>query len=367
MPKTCGALFTLLILALSMAIAGCKERREPTTEVTPERSDSDGPHYVGEKGKPGVIVFVHGVLGGDPATWTNEKDKTYWPELLTKDSKGTFNDVDIYAFEYDTPRFGNALSLTEIAQQMDSIFDDDEIFDSHEEVIFLCHSMGGLLVREYLQNFQKQADKVSFIYFYSTPTQGSEVANVVSAFSENRQFGNLVPLKRDNYLANQLLRWSAADLDIPSYCAYETERTKGFQVVTMASATVLCTEPLKPIKADHIEIVKPSKETDMSYRVFRNAFNETRPVITVPVAGLDLRDAIERIVSSDPSGGGGYEARFHNCEDEVLSLMLRGDPLKAMTRLRLIELLPGSLSEPSTGLKLSVTKGGKYYEVRCSR
>ena len=34
----------------------------------------------------GVIVFVHGVLGGATATWTNETTKAFWPHLIRDDA-----------------------------------------------------------------------------------------------------------------------------------------------------------------------------------------------------------------------------------------------------------------------------------------
>ena len=44
------------------------------------------------------------------------------------------------------------------------------------EVMFVAHSMGGLVVWQLLLKYQGLAPKVPMIYFFATPTTGSELA-----------------------------------------------------------------------------------------------------------------------------------------------------------------------------------------------
>jgi hypothetical protein len=45
---------------------------------------------------------------------------------------------------------------------------------------------------------------------------------------------------------------------------------------------VFCTEPLNPIDADHLTIVKPTDQNSASYRALKEAFLETTPPKPIP-------------------------------------------------------------------------------------
>jgi hypothetical protein len=72
-------------------------------------------------------------------------------------------------------------------------------------------------------------------------------------------------IRSDSYLDQQL---SA------SYCAYELEDTHGIRVVDKDSARRLATT-IRPINANHINIVQPSDKQSSSYLAFKSAFAET--------------------------------------------------------------------------------------------
>jgi hypothetical protein len=80
------------------------------------------------------------------------------------------------------------------------------------------------------------------------------------------------PMNAEDFLADQLRQWLAADFKIPSYCAYEKRDTYGLPIVTIQSATQLCTKPLDPIDADHFDIVKPADINTDSYLAFKAAY-----------------------------------------------------------------------------------------------
>src|SRR5262245_10914450 len=91
-----------------------------------------------------AIVFVHGVLGDSVSTWTNGSTKAYWPTLLANDS--AFNGASVYVFQYPSPKVGMAYSINELAEVMRRRLVADGVFE-HREIIFLSHSMGGLVTR----------------------------------------------------------------------------------------------------------------------------------------------------------------------------------------------------------------------------
>lgn len=220
-------------------------------------------------------MFVHGVLGDSQSTWTNKDTKAYWPSLMAGDPD--FDDFDIFVVGYPSEYFRSSYTADQLVDVLRRDFDSAQIFAKHKHVYFLCHSMGGQLVRKYLIRYRSSASQVPMIYFFSTPTTGAEIANLAKLLSPNRQFGSLMPTKEANeYLDSIQQDWLAARFSIASYCAYETQDTYGTRVVDKSSATTLCNRRLDPINANHIDIVKPRDAGDAPYTVFRNALQEER-------------------------------------------------------------------------------------------
>jgi pimeloyl-ACP methyl ester carboxylesterase len=221
-------------------------------------------HGVAARGA--IVIFVHGVLGASKSTWTN--GPSYWPSLLTTDS--TFNDLDIFVYSYPTTMWAT-MSIDELAENMRLQLSANGI-SGYAHIIFLSHSMGGLITRAYLLKNRDVAERTLFLYFLSTPTTGSQVASFATFLSSNPQFGKMQPMNAEDYLADLVRQWLAADLKIPSYCAYEKRSTYVFEVVKMQSATALCTKALDPLDADHISIAKPSNLNADPYLAFKVAY-----------------------------------------------------------------------------------------------
>lgn len=237
-----------------------------------------------------VIVFVHGVIGDAVSTWT-AKNGTYWPALLAKDP--TFDGADIYVYSYATGYWGS-LSIDELAENMRADFVANGIA-GYKKIIFLSHSMGGLITRAYLLKTKEVAAHTLFAYFYSTPTTGSQIASLMKFLSSNPQFGKMRSLNAEDYLADVLRQWLAARYEFPSYCAYEKRQTAGFSIVSMASAAALCTRALDPIDADHIDIVKPENQNSMSYMVFKAAYADAK----IPDLNSQLNLGVSRRLRSE--------------------------------------------------------------------
>jgi pimeloyl-ACP methyl ester carboxylesterase len=216
-----------------------------------------------------VIVFVHGVLGDGTSTWTN--GQSYWPSLITKDP--AFDGCSIYVYEYPTNLIKDTFSIDEIAENMRLRFEADGI-TSHREIVFLTHSMGGLVVRAYLLKYRGVSSRVRFVYFFSTPTTGSEIADLATLISRNSQFAKMKPMQSADYLADLQRSWLDAEFPFPSYCAYEKQKVYGLLIVTQASAASLCSKHLDPIDANHITIVKPADMNDVPYVAFKAAFSQ---------------------------------------------------------------------------------------------
>jgi pimeloyl-ACP methyl ester carboxylesterase len=230
-------------------------------------------------GRDTVIIFVHGVVGDSYHTWANQH--SYWPEMMGADT--TFDGSDIYVYSYPTSLWAT-MSIDELAENMRLQLYADGV-TKHKKLIYLAHSMGGLVTRAFLLKNPDVAQRTFFAYFYSTPTTGSDAASLASLLSLNPQFGKMKPMNADDYLADELRAWLATGLKFPSYCAYEKRKTYGLAIVTMQSASALCNQRLDPIDADHIDIVKPIDSSSISYLAFKAAYQKetdaNSPVLTV--------------------------------------------------------------------------------------
>jgi pimeloyl-ACP methyl ester carboxylesterase len=234
--------------------------------------------YIRQSNNDSVIIFVHGVLGDSRDTWTNTSTNAYWPSLMKNDPY--FNGFDIFVVDYPSDFLQSSYTVDELVEVMRRDFDSAGIFAKYKYVYFLCHSMGGLVVRGFLTRFQKRASQVPMIYFFSTPTTGAEIANLARLLSRNRQMSGLLPINANEYLASVQKGWLAAQFQIASYCAYETLDTRGVRIVDEGSATNLCNRSPDAINANHIDIVKPRDIKDVPYIAFENAIRDTRPAPT---------------------------------------------------------------------------------------
>ncbi|WP_407149248.1 esterase/lipase family protein [Bradyrhizobium sp. ORS 86] len=218
-----------------------------------------------------VIVFVHGITGDAIGTWSSAK--AYWPQLVADDP--AFGTADVYVYEYPSRFFNVGLSVDEMSEDMRIRFDADGV-SSHRNLVFLAHSMGGLIVRSYLLKNRGIAGHTKLLYLLATPSLGSELASWAALASDNPQLANMKRLQSNDFLSNLNRRWLAANMPFPTRCAYEKRPIAKRVVVDEASASHLCSGPLDPIDADHIEIAKPEDRGAAQYQSFLNAFRDSR-------------------------------------------------------------------------------------------
>ena len=272
---------TLVVLCLAFVFA-CNDARETS-------SSANNPAASASPSKSKAVVFVHGIFGDGRSTWTAEDGKTYWPDLLSGDSQ--FTDVDVVVKSYTSS--GSSNSVQTIAASLAAELAD--VFSSHKEVIFICHSLGGLIVKELLLDNLQYAKKVPFIVFYATPGGGSFVARFASIFSDNPLLQEMSNAGDEKFLVDLENRWRSAKLaGIHRYCAYELLKMQphdlraivvggasganqklldfvgGIFVVDPISATYACDSdaPFTGINANHVGIVKPSSRSDGIYTLF---------------------------------------------------------------------------------------------------
>jgi len=257
-----------LLFHVSQALAQAALQQDHTQPVPPAR----------------VIVFVHGIHGSRES-W-RAANGAYWPDLVRTDPRLAYSDVDVA--EYPTPSSNGKMSSVQLADVLWTHLKQDHVWD-HREVVFIAHSLGGILVEEMLLRHPVEAAKVKFIVSYGTPHEGSQIARIASIYDKDPLLNDLSDATDNTFLTQLENNWRGHDSvnGIHRFCAYESEDTmpdNGFgrylkthaRVVSFFSATYGCdvTTPPQEIHADHVSMVRPlnrkSAAYDFFYRVYRD-------------------------------------------------------------------------------------------------
>jgi pimeloyl-ACP methyl ester carboxylesterase len=200
-----------------------------------------------------LLVLVHGLTGDGLSSWTSPSG-SYWPKLI--EGEPVLRDFDVYVYEYPTKFFGDCMSVTDLANDLRLRLEDAGAFTNYSQVVFLAHSMGGLIVRQFLlRNRDDLAKQVPLVLFFATPTAGAERANPGSRLTTCAQVNDLRTIDRNSYLQSQQSDWIRSPLSksIVSYCAFEILSP----TVERASASLLCSNDPVPLNTDHSNAVKP--------------------------------------------------------------------------------------------------------------
>lgn len=253
----------------------------------------------------GDVVFVHGLGGEGWYYWhadskrkkrEDKKKKREDPELKNRDFwlawlDQEFPELGFWSLEYQVEPFhlfGNSMPLEERSENVTDRLYQYEI--GQRPLIFVTHSLGGILVKQILYDAVTKSDNKSKsileqtkgIVFLSTPHAGSGLANFVKYLG--KILGPSVSIQE--LLSNESKLWNLNKIfslnnilkSIPIKVYYETEETYlnkwiGYRiwaprwlVVNRASATPSGTSiEITPVDRDHITICQPPDREDQVY------------------------------------------------------------------------------------------------------
>ena len=242
--------------------------------------------------KRGNVVFVHG-LGGHPYdTWRRSPtDDTLWPLWLAEDVKG----LSVYSLGYISPPtnwIGTAMPLLdEAANALRVLLNGPELREG--SIVFVCHSLGGLIVKQILRAANEQranretADflaRVRQVIFIATPHTGSGKATLIEKLgfwtwgsdAARDLVANKPELRDLNFGYRILARERKEQLRHLSY--YEMVNTLFGRIVEPNSADPGlpdCTPT--PIREDHITIAKPRRRDELVYAETKNFISKLAP------------------------------------------------------------------------------------------
>lgn len=248
-----------------------------------------------------MIVFVHG-LHGDRNTW-RAANGAYWPQLIQADPH--FQKSDVVVAEYPTPSAHGQYSTAQLSEILYQKLERQKVWD-HQEVVFITHSLGGLVTEEMLLHHPADATHVPFMVSYATPHEGSFVANLAKIYDGDPLLTDLSDGNDNIFLMDLEQKWrSTATVNrIHRFCAFEALDTAAgagvghylrahTRVVNYYSATYGCDvdTPPQKIVADHIDIVKPASRSADAYTFFARVYRDN-----------PVRDVTETVRDNKVSG-----------------------------------------------------------------
>ncbi len=242
------------------------------------------------------VIFVHGFLSNGKDCWKNEQTGAYWPQLLQDQLSDKA--IGIYVYTYQTDFFSGTYSLSDVVDDLKERLKLDGVLASRN-LLFVCHSMGGIVVRKYLVSRQHDLNGVAVgLYLVASPSLGAEYANWLNPLATlmNHSQADVLRFSQNNQWLNDLNKEFKNLIGAKGTIIYGKEiiedkfvTLKKFgwfpQVVPPVSGAVYFSEPYKLPGSDHFTIAKPEDANAMQHRLLiafiKQHFHQN---ISVPVA-----------------------------------------------------------------------------------
>jgi hypothetical protein len=224
-------------------------------------------------------VFIHG-LGGDPETTWRHASGFFWPHELAHGMKGL---TTVYSVGYPCGKasWNSGWPVAQAAVAvLDRLISHRAFRVSNTPIVFICHSLGGLIVKKLILIAQSDRgqdsrkgiflDRIAGVVFLATPHGGSFMATIASQcqwfVSDSMRdltanHANLLDLSVSyrNCIADNGAR-------IRHCVYYETQGVWGTKPVNAVSADpgITGVRPV-PVGRDHIAICKVPSRIDEVY------------------------------------------------------------------------------------------------------
>ncbi|HEX9772582.1 MAG TPA: hypothetical protein VGA44_03880 [Steroidobacteraceae bacterium] len=238
------------------------------------------------------MVFIHGIFGDAIDTWTNSSGTSFFQ--LLNDDPNLGGELDLFAFGYTSTMLSGESSFTlqEAANRLHERLKYHGVL-AYPGIVFVAHSMGGLVTLRELLTHRELLPQVPLIVFYATPQEGAQITTIARYVSANPALEEMLPGDRNNGLQQLNDEWKEATKEKgpPIICGYEKQPTYSVMVVPWESATRFCYGAALPIDESHLTIVKPDRPEHDSIVLLVNALNE-HVVGQALAAKLELPDFV---------------------------------------------------------------------------
>ena len=259
-----------VFVAVSAVLTAC-QRDKQTSDV----SDPD-PHWVVRQSPRAkvALVYVHGVTGDMVGTWTASNGKTFFD--LVNENDATKGKADAFVFGFPSYFFrAGSFDIREAANRLHLQLKTQGVLD-YPAIVFVAHSMGGLVVMRELLTNRDVLPKVPVVVFYATPMEGALIAALGKEFSPNSALAQMTPADGNALLQSLSDEWQSITGGARPHvrCAYEKTPVGPAMIVPWASATRFCEGAPPAIEASHITIVKPDRPGADAILVLVSALND---------------------------------------------------------------------------------------------
>jgi hypothetical protein len=202
----------------------------------------------------------------------------YWPDLLAKED---LQGAGIYIFSYRTGFFTAGYSLGDAVEALKTFLELDKLLDLRN-LIFVCHSMGGLIVRQFLVTRQSLLRDKSIrigLFLIASPSLGSDYAtwlrplaralghsqNEAMRFMDSNQWLNDLDRNFINLKESKILQLEGKELVEDESVVFPRIIKK--QVVRPFSGAKYFGDSLKIPGSNHHTIAKPTGPDAIQHRV----------------------------------------------------------------------------------------------------
>jgi hypothetical protein len=277
-------------MALTDGQFGGRVSQEPRSDVGVVSAFKDlGLHLVRRPAADTSIIFVHGVLSGGETAW----GKPRWPDLIAAEVE--LRDIGVFVFSYRTSVSSRTYSVSDAADALREYFPLEELWQQRR-LLFVCHSLGGIVVRRFIVANQLQlADrKIELgLFLVASPSLGSLDANAVALLASLLRQTQLLSLRfsQTNTWLNDLDRdfgtlrhdgrIKMQGKELIEDRAIAVKRWLGLrrQIVEPFAAARYFGEPVKIPGSDHISICKPGDPGALQHRILKRFAGEfARPL-----------------------------------------------------------------------------------------
>ncbi|MBL8260416.1 MAG: hypothetical protein JNM60_11455 [Candidatus Competibacteraceae bacterium] len=264
------------------------------------------------------VIFVHGLDGDARTTWhPKDRPDAFWPAWLADDVPA----AGVWSLGYAVSASawkGHAMPLADRATNALQQLKLDKI--GRRPVVFVCHSLGGLLVKQMLRNasdfgnpaWKAIATQTRAIVFLSTPHSGADLASWIKYIGGLlRTTVSVEDLEAHHPRLRELNLWHrnhVADFDLTTEVYYEKRPVAGILVVneTTADPGIVGVVPV-PVDEDHVSICKPTSKDSLIYRSVKCLIEDIVNAARSPAAKPPPKD---HVADSQPSAKAPADPNF---------------------------------------------------------
>jgi pimeloyl-ACP methyl ester carboxylesterase len=181
-------------------------------------------------------------------TWTAPNGKKFWE--LVDDNDQIHGKTDAFAYGFPSHYLkSGSFDIQEAANNLHERLEFHQVLN-YPAVVFVAHSMGGLVVMRELLTHREILSKVPVVMFYATPMEGSLIAEIGREFSPNSAFAEMTPADGNKLLQLLDSEWKTVPENQRPHikCAYENTPIGPAKIVPWSSATKYCEGATAPLK-----------------------------------------------------------------------------------------------------------------------